>query len=41
VEDEIAGLIERMGRVYEREMVPLILEGEGEVGMAIAALEEE
>jgi lipoyl(octanoyl) transferase 2 len=41
VEDEIPGLVSRFGHIYERDIAPLKLEDEGEVGVAIAALEEE
>ncbi|KAG6866237.1 hypothetical protein C0991_006824 [Blastosporella zonata] len=41
LDDEISGLVGRFGRLYEREVVPMKLEEEGEMGEAIAALEEE
>ncbi|KAG6876439.1 hypothetical protein C0992_012955 [Termitomyces sp. T32_za158] len=41
VEDEIPGLVSRFGHLYERELTPMVLEDEGEIGEAIAALEEE
>lgn len=41
VEDEIPGLVSRFGHLYEREMLPMVLEEEGEIGEAIATLEEE
>ncbi|KAG6837892.1 hypothetical protein H0H93_013045 [Arthromyces matolae] len=41
VAGEISGLVERFGRLYEREVVPIVLEDEGEIGEAIAGLEEE
>ncbi|GLB36515.1 putative catalyzes the transfer of endogenously produced octanoic acid from octanoyl-acyl-carrier-protein onto the lipoyl domains of lipoate-dependent enzymes [Lyophyllum shimeji] len=41
VEEEIPGLARRIGTLYEREVVPMELEREGELGDAIAALEEE
>ncbi|KAF8221774.1 lipoyltransferase [Tricholoma matsutake] len=41
VEDEIPGLVQRFGHMYERDLAPLKLEDEGEVGVMIAALEEE
>ncbi|KAF8061024.1 hypothetical protein FPV67DRAFT_318845 [Lyophyllum atratum] len=41
VEDEIPGLASRFGRLYEREVVLMKLEEEGEIGDAIAGMEEE
>ncbi|KAG6885529.1 hypothetical protein C0993_000525 [Termitomyces sp. T159_Od127] len=41
VEDEISGLVSRFGHLYEREIMPMVLEAEGEIGKAIASLEEE
>lgn len=41
VEDEISGLVSRFGRMYEREMVKMKTENEGEIGEAIEALEVE
>jgi lipoyl(octanoyl) transferase len=41
VEDEIPGLVSRFGRVYERDLAPLKLEEDEELGAAIADLEEE
>ena len=41
VEHEILGLVSRFGHIYERDLIPLKLEDEGEVGGAIAALEGE
>lgn len=41
VEGEIAGLVSRFGRVFGREVVAMDLNGEGEMGEAILALEEE
>ena len=41
VEHEIPGLVNRFGHIYERDLIPLKLEDEGEMGMAIAVLEEE
>ncbi|KAJ3768925.1 hypothetical protein FB446DRAFT_649560 [Lentinula raphanica] len=41
VKDEISALVERFGRMYEREMVELNPDSEGEVGQAILEVEEE
>ncbi|KAG6919570.1 hypothetical protein DXG01_004233 [Tephrocybe rancida] len=41
IEDEMIGLASRFGRLYEREVVPMKVEEEGEMGEAIAELEEE
>lgn len=41
VEDEISGLASRFGKMYEREVVRMEVEQEGEMGEAIAAMEEE
>ncbi|KAG6891090.1 hypothetical protein C0995_014180 [Termitomyces sp. Mi166 len=41
VEDEVFGLVSRFGRLYEREVIPMVLKDEGEIGEAIARLEEE
>jgi len=41
VEDEILGLISRFGRLYERDIVQMKLEDEGEIGEAITAVENE
>jgi lipoyl(octanoyl) transferase len=41
LEEEIPGLVSRFGRMYERDLVPLKVEDEGEIGAAITALEEE
>ncbi|RDB28399.1 Octanoyltransferase [Hypsizygus marmoreus] len=41
VEDEIPGLARRFGRLYGRDVVPLNPEDEGEIGEAIAAIEDE
>lgn len=41
VEDEISGLASRFGKMYEREVVRMEVEQEGEMGEAIAAVEEE
>ncbi|KAG6857605.1 hypothetical protein H0H87_010173 [Tephrocybe sp. NHM501043] len=41
VDNEISGLANRFGRLYDREVIPMKLEEEGEMGAAIAALEEE
>ncbi|KAG5636567.1 hypothetical protein H0H81_007619, partial [Sphagnurus paluster] len=40
VEDEIPGLVNRFGRLYEREVVQMKPEEEGEIGEAIAEMEE-
>ncbi|KAF5377230.1 hypothetical protein D9615_006342 [Tricholomella constricta] len=41
VEDEIEGLVSRFGRLYEREMVRIGPEEGGEIGEAIANMEDE
>lgn len=41
VEDEIPGLVQRFGQLYERDVIEMKAEDEGEVGEAILALEEE
>ncbi|KAF9065425.1 hypothetical protein BDP27DRAFT_1228913 [Rhodocollybia butyracea] len=41
LKDEIPGLVERFGKLYEREMVELDTENEGEIGRAIVEVEEE
>ncbi|KNZ78126.1 Putative lipoyltransferase 2, mitochondrial [Termitomyces sp. J132] len=41
MEDEVSGLVSRFGRLYEREVIPMVLEDEGELGEAIAELERE
>jgi lipoyl(octanoyl) transferase len=41
VENEISGLVSRFGHIYERDLAPLKLEDEGEIGVAISALEDE
>jgi len=41
VSDEISGLAGRFGRLYERAVIRMELEHEGEIGDAIVAMEEE
>lgn len=41
IEGEIPGLVERFGRIFGRELVPMHLEAEGEIGTVISALEGE
>jgi lipoate-protein ligase B len=41
VEDEIPALAQKFGDLYEREVVPIIVEEVGEIGEAIWRLEEE
>lgn len=41
VEEEIPGLVQRFGRLYEREMIPLDVTAESPVTSAILALERE
>ncbi|KAG5646046.1 hypothetical protein DXG03_004469 [Asterophora parasitica] len=41
VEDEIPGLIGRFGRLYDREMVPMVPAQDGEIGEAIVEMEKE
>ncbi|KAL1744357.1 hypothetical protein HDZ31DRAFT_38849 [Schizophyllum fasciatum] len=41
LDEEIPGLVARFGRLYERDMAPLDVNGEGGIGEAILSLEEE
>ncbi|TFK34825.1 hypothetical protein BDQ12DRAFT_688914 [Crucibulum laeve] len=41
IEDEIPGLVNAFGRMYERDIVPIQLEQEGELGEAILEMEQE
>lgn len=40
LEGEIPGLVERFGKLYEREMIEMNTSHEGEIGQAIEEMEE-